>query len=749
MTSPSESIWERARAELGPWLPVLVYTGLTLAVFWYVWIPIEEHQRTWRWDPIHQYWGDLIFQVETLGRGQLALWNPYDRGGAPVYGDPQPGLLYPPTWILVAIGFLAGGVEHTLMEAKVIGHWIFGALGMHLFARRRGCPEAACYLGGALFAFTSPAIRYGGNALNWTYAWIPWVLLATDYFCEKPSWRRAVVLGTTVAMALLSGAPAVFLYTLLVAVPLGLTLLRGQFRRALPQVLLAAGVAALWLAPLVLANLEQLPHTVREERDLSFVTWSAFEWKHLVNPLVPRLGGENIFFGLVPLAAIAAAAAMPGGGRVRVLAACGLGGLLLGMGWHLDVLGSLASWASPFSLFRAAHRYLYVTTAAFAAAAALGVGALYLLEDRRRRAELGRAFLRVGGAIAAALAIGWIVARVTGESDASKSLGLAALSAAVGTGLLFGLVALDGRARAAALWAAFAIVSVDLWYANADLHDPGLSEKPVPTRDHLVERLDGVLEGDYRVFDREFLEFRPGVRLGIRDFSGYEDDPLGLTRYARYRERVMRSPSLLGHANIRYYLKGEHPWQNLDPPRRARVEEIDDGVYEVLDVAPAVLYVPDPVEVDDPDDAISVLSRLRPGEGAVVEGEVSRGPKDAEPVAGRFLHYEPNRLVAEIETPAAGAVIIAEAYYPQWRATVNGEAADIVPANGMFRAVSVPGPGKHRIEMEIRSTRYLAAMPAYGAAWLALFAALCPRPRRRPTARPVDGERPEGDGPDS
>jgi hypothetical protein len=707
------------------------YSALTFAVFWYIWIPVDELQRTRRYDPIHQYWGDLIFQAKTLGEGQLALWNPYDRAGAPIYGDPQPGILYPPNWLLIGVGWIAGGVGYVLMEAKILGHWIFGAIGMHLFARRRGCPEPAAYVGGVLFAFASPAIRYGGNALNWTYAWIPWVLLAVDWFCERPSLRRAVVLGTAVAMALLSGAPAVFLYLLLVAVPYGMYLLWGRLRATALPLAVAVGAAALWLLPLVLATLEQMPHSVRENRDLSFITWSAFKQEHLINVLVPRLGGENIYYGLIPLAAIGIALGLREVGRVRVLAACGAAGVLLGLGWHLDVLGALASFAPPFGLFRVAHRYLYVTAAAVAAAAALGLGAAYLLEDRGVRRRLARGVLAIGGGIVVTLLIASVIAWVAGNAPQFRGLAHALVAAAIGTALLVGVLTLNGRRRSAALWVVAAFVAFDLWLANAHVHDPGLSAKPRPLRDDTIARLEGVREGAYRVFDREYLEFRPGVRLGIRDFSGYEDDPLGLSRYTLYRERALVRGELLGHANIRYYLRGEHPWLSLKPPRGARVEELEDGVYELREVAPAVMYVAAPERVDDIQAALARLATMVPGKGAVVEGEVLRGPEDAPITAGQILSLEPNRLVAEIETPAAGAVIIAEAYYPKWRATVNGEPAEIVPANGMFRAVSVPGPGIHRIEMELRPVRYLAALPAYGLAWLLLLAALITGVRSR------------------
>src|SRR5688572_23511115 len=75
-----------------------IYLAFTLIVFWQLWTPIEGARGFWRYDPRYEYWGDLIFQVDTLRDGIVAMWNPHDRGGFPLYGDPQPGLLYPGNW---------------------------------------------------------------------------------------------------------------------------------------------------------------------------------------------------------------------------------------------------------------------------------------------------------------------------------------------------------------------------------------------------------------------------------------------------------------------------------------------------------------------------------------------------------------------------------------------------------------------------------------------------------------------------
>lgn len=727
----------RAIAPLG--VP-LAYLALVLLVFWFKWTPIEGGARTWRWDPVHGYWGDLFFQARAFAEGHLPLWNPYDRGGYPLYADPQPGLLYPLNWPLVAAGVATGGaVAYELVELKVILHWVLGTVGAHLFLRRRGVPMAGCFLGAIAFAFSAPAIRYGGSALNWSFMWLPWVLLAVEHFAEQRSYRRAALLGTAGAMPLLAGAPAVYFYVLLVAIPYGVVVLWGRIGRSLARLAASAGVALAWVLPLVASNLKLLADSVREERDLEFIAASVFRPEDFINVLVPGLGGENIFYGLIPLAAFGALVAVWHDRRGVALAIVGGGGALLALGWNAEYLQAAASAAEPFSLFRRAHRYLYITSAAVGLGAGLGMGYLLALEDREKRRALARRFAILGAVVTAVLGIGAVVSVAVGEAGewARGGLAWAVASAAVSTILLRGLVASEGRRRAAYGWAAAVFVFLDLWGANIEAREPRLGPKPSPSYDHLVtDVFEGVEDGSYRIYDRGQIRYRPGVRLGIRDFGGYEEDPLALSRYADYRLRALERPILLGHANVRYYIRGDRrPRADID---RALMEPLGDGAYEIGDVAPAAYYVPDPELAEGPEDALEILEELEPGQGAVVEadeGAVVRGPEGAPAVEGRIVRREPNHLTAEISTPGPGLVVIPEAYYPAWSAEVNGDPAPIAPANGMFRGVFVDAAGTHVVEMELGATRFWAGLPAYLAAlalalWIA-SSAVWRRARRR------------------
>jgi hypothetical protein len=69
------------------------------------------------------------------------------------------------------------------------------------------------------------------------------------------------------------------------------------------------------------------------------------------------------------------------------------------------------------------------------------------------------------------------------------------------------------------------------------------------------------------------------------------------------------------------------------------------------------------------------------------------------PIPGREVRIEldsPNRIRLAASGP--GIVILSEAWYPAWYATVDGESAELMEAGGWWRAVAI-GPGEHVVEM--------------------------------------------------
>ncbi|MGB0578630.1 MAG: YfhO family protein [Limisphaerales bacterium] len=65
-----------------------------------------------------------------------------------------------------------------------------------------------------------------------------------------------------------------------------------------------------------------------------------------------------------------------------------------------------------------------------------------------------------------------------------------------------------------------------------------------------------------------------------------------------------------------------------------------------------------------------------------------------------------HRIEIEVNAESDGIVTIAQAHYHQWRATIDGEPTEILPANHAFQAVAVK-TGEHRIVLEYHDTAWI------------------------------------------
>lgn len=72
----------------------------------------------------------------------------------------------------------------------------------------------------------------------------------------------------------------------------------------------------------------------------------------------------------------------------------------------------------------------------------------------------------------------------------------------------------------------------------------------------------------------------------------------------------------------------------------------------------------------------------------------------------QLAEYSPNYLKYESNNPAEGFAVFSEIYYPLgWKATIDGEEADILRANYVLRAMVIP-PGEHTIEFTFAPQSY-------------------------------------------
>lgn len=130
----------------------------------------------------------------------------------------------------------------------------------------------------------------------------------------------------------------------------------------------------------------------------------------------------------------------------------------------------------------------------------------------------------------------------------------------------------------------------------------------------------------------------------------------------------------------------------VQPPPLERILSSAIKIYRLSSsqsrahLAPTVQILPD--NRQGREDALLVMAN---GADAVIHGEAASRSFEMES-AGQieFTEYSDTRAVLQVQSPADAYLILKDAYYPGWQATLNGEPVPIFRANVMFRAVPVP-----------------------------------------------------------
>ena len=178
-------------------------------------------------------------------------------------------------------------------------------------------------------------------------------------------------------------------------------------------------------------------------------------------------------------------------------------------------------------------------------------------------------------------------------------------------------------------------------------------------------------------------------------------------------------------------------------------------LYRARSAAGPARLVPETVVADDgqaltylrgPAFAPSRMATVAPGPGARALGPVPLPPpapaaspaEAAETV--RVVERAPERWTIEATAPADRLLLVAQAFFPGWEASVDGQPAPLVRADYFFQGVYVRA-GAHRVELHYRPPSLTIGLLVSLAAALATAALFLPFRRPRPTVRPQQARR--------
>jgi hypothetical protein len=110
-----------------------------------------------------------------------------------------------------------------------------------------------------------------------------------------------------------------------------------------------------------------------------------------------------------------------------------------------------------------------------------------------------------------------------------------------------------------------------------------------------------------------------------------------------------------------------------------------------------------------------------PKRTVVLEGDFRSQPPQAAQVTGkvRIVEFGPENVHLEAEVTQPALLVLADAFYPGWSASVDGTPVPILRANLMFRAVAL-APGRHNVSFTYKPSTWRWGV-AISSAMLALL----------------------------
>lgn len=664
------------------------------------------------WDGVGEFYPWRAFAAASLHSGFIPLWNPHQFCGTPFVANSQSAVLYPLNILFCLLPVpVAFGVS-ALLHLIITGLLMFG------FLRFLSLGRVPALLGAVVWQMSAWQVAWLAlPTFLCVSAWLPLALWLTGRFMASPTAVRAAALGACLGVMLLAGHLQIALYCLLLTFGYGLfcawTAMRKDWTQVWPllwgtafALLIAGGLGAPQILPAI-----ELSHV--SHRAGGAPTWQAYGgYVSLAMPMLalvtlflpgfygnptqgtfwlPQIirtnGGPGAFMenacyiGVLALllALIGAVLTWRRSPATRFFAASALLALLLALGTPFNAL--LFFLIPGFAQSGSPGRILVVWT--FCASVLAATGANAILENRPWRTLLGPVgALILAFVVTISATVLWI------KRHAAAGILGTALSRQVDewrlpAGILLGAAAVFLLWRRKTLSTpAFGILLVglaatDLLAANWGFNRMTAPANVYPVTPGIAFLQRHAAEGRMMPLNRRWSLFEPPPAIlppntatvyGLSDIQGY--DSLLTGRYFAWASALNgdgKSPAPQENGNMVFTHRPG------SPQAREAAARFVVSLGPLPTVAPAMtpVFTDGAMQIYEDLEAMP-RARLRP------EGQ-------AVPVQDAG----PTRLTLRVRGAAGDKLIVADQWYPGWRAWADGRPVPISPRPDVFRTVEL------------------------------------------------------------
>lgn len=704
------------------------------------------------------FWTDYV-----RAHGAVPQWDPYIFGGLPFVAAPHGDTFHP-----IVLLRLVMPTDMAINSSFLI-HLALAGFFTYLFLSAFRLPWVAAVAGGVAFELTGQVaslINSGHDGKIIVSGLLPLALWGLTKWVRDGRFAGAAVVAASVGLAILSPQLQMAYYLMLAAGLFALYLAFLDPERpaqktavlrlagSLGAVLLGGAIAAIQVLPF----LQYIAFSPRADQGVSSGWLHATSWamppEELLDTFLPQLSGlkelysgQNFFkhhseyLGVAVLILATIGVTQTARARLRwAFVALALFFLTFALAGATPFFRLWYAMLPMISKARAHSMAFYIVSFAVAVWAAFGVERVLKREQPVR--GLIAWLVALGVVLLFGLSGAWSnLAR--SFADPAKIENIAANREALLWGAL--RVVGFGAATIGLLWAwgqgklregPFAlllvgIVGLDLYSIDRQFIPAAPRAKQLFAPDPITDRIRAT-PAPYRVLDWNVYGGAILMSYGIPQVLGYHG-----TEVAAYDE-------LLG---------GKNEWRNLSHPELWRLLAIRYVIVGDSVAVPGYHRVLGPVatalgtraylyEADSP----PAYARVIPG---AVKGEADRivptlldprldydrlvlftpdqpvnpPPMDSmprpSPAKAHVETWEPGRMAVTLDPspPAPSYVLVAENWYLDWQATVDGKAAPVLRGDQSFITVAVPA-GTKRVELVYRSSRYRTGR------WISLLATL-------------------------
>lgn len=670
-------------------------------------------------------------------KGQWPLWNPFQGIGEPLAGNVQ-SAVFDPLLVPVDLNPTTRTWDLTILLA-----FMLSAAFLYLFLRNLGVGVLGAFAASGVYTMCGYFTMNVGDSVVHLYTYLPLLFLAIDLVARSPKLRWVALMGGAIGGSILAGMLESTFFVLAAAAPYAAyRTLKAPRDARLSAGLRMAAAALVGLAlatPLLLMIVQYLPLSFNSHNTgvggRTGATAALLYWAiPFANgyPRLPRLPGYGIDRGWLGSAVFAAgtvAAAAP-----RAMRKFG--------GWFFLALGCIVlaknhnirffQWIGQLPGFNVSDSTAFappVAGFAFAVAAGIGVHALASRDIRLRRLVASTVVL--GGLVVALFLANRPVLAVAHDAFARHNYALAVLAGGVVLVAGFAVAILpDPRIRVmgsvvtiiALLGELFSLFPKTFYAPRYDVYRPppwlaslqqGAATDPA-TRvfgfDDLlypnvaevfslqdVRTINGLFISRYATYLQDFVfPFIDRYTGDGMPSESVQNNPMFDLLGVRYV--VTRSKALdIGSGAGQYHYVGEAAGvKTYENGHRIPRAFVVNDVHRVTGIGSAVSYLQSLGHAMP--GGQTHVDRFDPAHQAVVEAAGWQAPTLPSSPAGqiaarpvRVVSYEPQRVALRVPAGAPGLLVLTDAYFPGWSATVDGHSAGILPTDVAFRGVMLDG----------------------------------------------------------